>query len=205
MSNPPSLTGPDKYAPAGRSRSLRSLTVLGGVLGYLMLLVAAGWVGLTKAGLATVLTTQVDVVSDTTAPSGPWGLMVICTAVGAVLATGSRAWVEGRVDVLQLGAAAWTLICLGGCTCLGTGWEFTGPDSHCVYRSCWPRGYQEALLALPLMATCVLMLVMATLGRSRPWWWRALIPALAFVVLSVVQVAVWDRFVVPILNAPPAL
>lgn len=191
---------PDAATP--RPLRLRLLGALGGVLGFSMLLAAAVWVGFAKAGLATVLTTRPEVVSETTAPGGSWVPLVLCTVLGLVLTTG-RLPRGGRIDLVQVGAATWTLVWLAICTWLGTGWELTDQDVRCSYRSCWPQHYQEAALAAPLLVACTLMYVMATLGRRRPWWPRALVPSLAFLVLSIVQVAIWDRFAVPTFASPP--
>jgi hypothetical protein len=50
---------------------------------------------------------------------------------------------------------------------------------------------------------CLAKVAMATLGRQLTWYRRALTPALTFVVLSIVQVAVWDTLVIPVLTGPP--
>jgi hypothetical protein len=189
-------------APVTPTGKPRLVVALGGALGSLMLLIAAGWVGFSKAGLATVLTTRLDVVSETTAPRGSWAPVVLCTVAGLVLTT-NRLVESSRVDIMQIGAATWTLVWLSICTSLGTGWEFTSSDSHCVYRSCWPYHYQETAIAAPLLITCVSMYVMAILGRHNRWWIRALVPSLTFIALCLLQVAFWNRFIVPFFNSPP--
>jgi len=173
-----------------------------GVAGLLLLVVGTWWIGFGSAQLGTVLLTQVDVVSDTIAPSASWGVLVVTTALGLLLCTGPPAWV-GRVDALQLVGAAWALGCVAVFSALGSGFEFTGPDSHCVYASCWPGRYQQLAITAPLIVACLLMVVMATACRRLSWWFRGLLPAVMFAVLTVVQVAVWDRFVIPLFNAPP--
>lgn len=44
---------------------------------------------------------------------------------------------------------------------------------------------------------------MATAGRRRSWRTRSLVPAGTCIVLSLVQAATWERFLLPFFDAPP--
>src|SRR5699024_3805618 len=76
-----------------------------------------------------------------------------------------------------------------------------GPD--CYYHSCWPADAQWYVVAAPVPLTAVAMLLMATVFRRRHWVWRMLIPIVTFLVATLVQVLVWDPWIVPWLAGPP--
>lgn len=124
------------------------------------------------------------------------------SAVGLVLITRPSRWFSS-VDLVALFGAAWTL----GSTVLFSwffyGLEFWDPNRRCRYRSCWPGAYPPLLVAAPLVVACLLVATMATLGSRRGWRARALVPVGVYVILSIVQVGTWKRFVLPLFMSPP--
>ncbi|WP_055483193.1 hypothetical protein [Sphaerimonospora mesophila] len=137
----------------------------------------------------------------TLAPTPSWAVLTAVTAAGLALFTGPRAWVRWA-DPVSLAGGIWTLGWLALFSYLESNFELTG-TAHCVYASCWPLGWRELAVAAPLGLGCLALLVIGTLGRRAPGWVRAAVPASLFVVLAVVQVAIWDGVVVPVLNGPP--
>lgn len=180
----------------GRRRGRR-----GAIAGTLLAFVGAYWVGLGSAQLGHVWITRVGSVDRTLAPTPSWAVLTAMTAAGLALLTGPRAWV-GRVDPVSLVGGVWTLGWLAMFSDFKSNWELTG-TAHCVYASCWPRGWQELAVAAPLGIGCLALVVMVAFGRRVPRWVRAAVPASLFVVLAVVQVAIWDGVIIPVLNGPP--
>lgn len=171
------------------------LSVIGVPLGLIASFVGASWVGFAGAGLAEVSLTRVDVVGPTTAPSPSWALFTVVNAAGlALLAGRSRV---GRVDVVAALGGLWILGWLGITSVLGSGWELTGPDVDCVRPGCAPQGIEELLVGAPLAVAALALLTLGLVG-ARERVARAA-PPLVYVVLAVLQVAVWDDVVVPAL------
>lgn len=185
--------------PAARPSRWNLVTA---ALALVLTVLGAFWTGFGGAYLGRVLVTQRGVVSLTLAPSLPWAVLALLTALGLLLLTSPRGWV-GRVDPVGVFGALWTLAWLVGLSAAGSVFALSGPQAHCVYAGCWPRGWQELLAGAPLVAAALLVLGMATAGRRMARPVRAVLPAVVYLALTVVQVAVWDGLFVPVLDGPP--
>ncbi|MFG1911664.1 hypothetical protein [Kribbella sp. NPDC048928] len=80
---------------------------------------------------------------------------------------------------------------------------FGGPDIPCTYASCWPQRPQAVGLTVPGLAAGAASVVMALLVDRCSWLTRAVVPAALWVVLLVLQNAIWDPYLLPILQGPP--
>jgi hypothetical protein len=169
--------------------------------GLLVLLASSYWTAVGSAHLGTVLATQSG-ASATLAPSTSWAAMVALTAGGFLMVTRPSRSIQ-PVELGALVGACWTL----GWTALMSWFfysvQFMDPDSRCQYPFCWPGAYQALAVAAPLATACLLVIAMATAGRRFRWRVRALVPAGIYVVLTLVQVGIWERFVLPLFNGPP--
>ena len=176
--------------------------MLGVVLGLGLSFVGAFWVGFGGAQLGHVLTTQRDVVSQTLAPSWTWAVLTVLTAVGlGLLARPGPP--EGRPRTVAVVGAVWTLGWVAVFSFVGAQFERTGPQARCVHASCWPYGWQELAVALPLLAGCLALLGTGVVGRRGPRALAGVTPAATYLVLTLVQLALWEGVVVPFLGAPP--
>lgn len=180
----------------------RGRFLLAVLVGGLMSGAGTCWIVVGRAQLGTVLLTQVGLVNDTVAPTPAWEVMTAVTAVGLLLLAGPVA--EGhRVDRVQLLGAVWTLVCAAFLDAVTYGIELTGPATACVYARCWPGRYQDLAIAGPLLVASLSMLGLACLAGRLPRWSRALVPAVVFGALAVLQLSVWDSVVLPVLSGPP--
>lgn len=107
-----------------------------------------------------------------------------------------------RIDLVQLSAAVSFVCLLLMFLPFVSGLEFTGPDSQCIYGDCFPRPYQELLLAAPALVAAAGMTVCGVIGTRMRWWLRALVPAVTFIGASAVQLAIWQSVVLPFLGGP---
>lgn len=174
--------------------------------GFSVLIIAAFWIGVGDAGMATVSLVRTGLVYTSSGSGGPWALTPVLIAVGMAACTTPNApsgSATTRIDFVQL-AAALSFVCL---TLMFlpfvSGMEFTAPDDQCVYGNCWPQPYQELLLAAPALMAAVSMSVCAIIGTRTRWWLRALIPAAAVIGASALQFATWQPLILPILGGPP--
>lgn len=136
----------------------------------------------------------------TRAPSLSWITFTLVLAAALALLAGPRP--AGRVSIAAVAGAVWTLFWVWTFSLLGSGWELSGPQVTCVRDGCWPHGWQELAVAAPLLVGTLALLVLGLVGgQTRAWVRRALPPAL-FVVLAIIQVALWESVVVPILLGP---
>lgn len=181
------------------SRSFFALRVVAACVGFVAVWVGAFWIGAVKAGLRKAGYVGVEVFPTTTPASTAW-IMIVVTAIGVVLMTGVA---QRRVDGVQLFGSIWFSFWTGLILVVVSGLQFTDPTRTCRNEGCWPQGYQELLIAVPVIGTCIAMLVMSFLQKVR-WRWRALIPAGVFVVLAVLQRLTWEEYVLPFLVAPPS-
>lgn len=198
------MVGHESATDAEQIFGWRSMVSVGAVVvGFALTLAGSIWIGLAAADLSIVWLTRdgvLEPVATTTHFSR--AMRALVTAIGLFLLTLPRRWVV-LGDLAQLFGAVWTLGWLALSSTLFSGAEFTDPSRQCVYDSCWPRGYQELAIATPLMVACLLMIAMASLGRQQPQWIRGLVPAGAFLLLMIVQAAIWDPIMIPFFNAPP--
>ena len=58
-------------------------------------------------------------------------------------------------------------------------------------------------MALPLLAGCLALLGTGVVGRRGPRALAGVTPAATYLVLTLVQLALWEGVVVPFLGAPP--
>ncbi|TCC61299.1 hypothetical protein E0H73_18875 [Kribbella pittospori] len=86
---------------------------------------------------------------------------------------------------------------------LANGFYFMGPSEGCFYDSCWPLHEQIWATLIPGVLTGIVMLVMALLVNRLAWWIRALVPAVGWVALLLIQHAVWVRYLLPLFQARP--
>lgn len=189
-------------APPAPAPGAGPRTVLAVVAGLALSFVGAFWVGFGGAQLGHVLTTQRDVVSRTLAPSWTWVLLTAVTAAGLWLLSWPGARGPRPRAVAALGAS-WTVGWLAVLSFVGAQFEHTGPQARCTYSACWPYGWQELLVAAPLLVGCLVLLATVVLGRRGPRSLALVAPAATFVVLTLVQAALWERVVVPFLAGQP--
>jgi hypothetical protein len=107
-----------------------------------------------------------------------------------------------KTDFVQLAAAV-------GFVCLVliflpfvSGLEFSGPESECIYLSCWPQPYQELLLAAPALMAAMTMGACAIIGARIRWWLRACIPAGIYAAATTAQIVSWHSVITIFLNCP---
>lgn len=191
---------PGGVTPRRTSRSFFALRVVAACVGFVAVWVGAFWIGAVKAGLRKAGYVGVEVFPTTTPASTAW-IMIVVTAIGVVLMTGVA---QRRVDGVQLFGSIWFSFWTGWFLLVTSRLEFfADPDTPCRNEGCWPQGYQELLIAVPVIGTCIAMIIMSFLQKVR-WIWRALIPASVFVVLAVLQRLTWEEYVLPLLVAPPS-
>ena len=166
-----------------------------------VLLIAGYWLGVGAAGMATVSLVRPNLVYPA-ADVGLWALMTCLVAAGiaaCLTPTGSVPTAKWQIDFAQL-AAAFCFLCLVAMMLpLVSGLEFTGPDDRCVSGGCWPRPYQELLIASPALLAIAAMSVCGIVGSKMRWWLRSGIPALTFAGASAVQLATWQTVILPFL------
>jgi hypothetical protein len=80
---------------------------------------------------------------------------------------------------------------------------FMGPGEGCTYPSCWPLDQQTAAVAAPGVIAGLSMTVMAFFVTRLSWWVRATVPVMVLVVALGILYAVWDRYLLPLFQAPP--
>lgn len=173
------------------------------VLAALLTFMCAYWIGIGRVGLGQVSLTRVDRMYKTESSMVSRAVLAVVTAAGLALFTGYRRRRAGQVDGVALLGGAWVLGWVAFFASILSGLELSGPQYKCLYPSCWPRGYQGLAIATPIIVAVLVMAVMATLGRRAPWWVRAALPAVVFVVLTIVQAAIWDSAVIPFFDRPP--
>lgn len=178
------------------------------VLASLLTWVGAVWIGIGGQGLAAVSVTRADLTYSAQGSVTWLAVNTALTAAGIALFTGYRRSPVGRVDGVALAGGVWTLGWVGLLSAFSSGFEFGGPTypggppDTCVYASCWPGGYQGVALALPVITAVVVAAVLATLGRHKRWWIRAVLPGVVLIILTAVQVAVWESTVIPFFAQP---
>ncbi|KQQ80960.1 hypothetical protein ASF64_13060 [Arthrobacter sp. Leaf137] len=86
-----------------------------------------------------------------------------------------------------------------------SGFEFVGPSDQCHEQGCWPRPFQELLIAVPSLCTALAMGVIAFSGNRLHQWKRALVPSGIYAVLALIQHATWHPFIIPFLSGPSPL
>lgn len=166
----------------------------------MLVLVESFWIGITDAGLPTAGYADVEIFPTLSSPSTSW-TMIALTSVGIALMTGAA---RKHVDGVQLFGSLWFAFWATFLVVATSGLEFFAtPDKPCRNQGCWPQGYQELLIMTPVIGACVVMIVMSFLQKFR-WRWRALVPAVTFMGLAVVQRLVWEDHILPLLLSPPS-
>lgn len=198
------------FRPVSFARPRSPAVVFVGVLrfiqifaGYLILFIGGLYIGITNAGLDTVSLASPGRIADNPTQTTTWIAMVLATAFGIGLCSSTRFSTWLRIDAWQLAAAA---LFAGGTLYLAfftSSLGFLDPDTQCAYASCWPRPYQEFLIAAPTFLAAASMSLFAVKGQGVAWWIRSTVPAVIFLLLSVIQFAVWDSLILPILSASP--
>ena len=169
--------------------------------GFALLLIGSYAIGLGSNELATTRV-MMDWVDPMHAPSSTWAAMNGLVVCGLLLVTTPR--LRTGPDLVAVTGAVWTVACTAVFSWVRYAAEFWFPDRQCRFSSCWPGVYQPAAIAAPVVVSAgLLVVVMATVGRRRSWLVRALWPTGVFVVLTLVQVAVWERYVVPFFHTAP--
>lgn len=172
--------------------------------GFSALVVGAYWIGVGDAGMGTVSLVRPELIYPP-GEVGPWSLMIGLMAAGFAACTTPKSpsgRTPMRIDLVQLSAAVSFVCLLLMFLPFVSGLEFTGPDSQCIYGDCFPRPYQELLLAAPALVAAAGMTVCGVVGTRMCWWLRALVPAVTFIGASAVQLAIWQSVVLPFLGGP---
>ena len=168
--------------------------------GFVLLLMGSYAIGLGANELAKTRV-MMDWVDPMHAPSRTWAAtngLIVC---GLLLVTTPR--LRTGSDLVAVFGAVGMFACTAVFSWVRYAAEFWFPDRQCRFSSCWPGAYQPVAIAAPVMVAGLLVVVMATVGRRRSWSVRAFWPAGVFVVLTLVQVAVWERYIVPFFHAAP--
>jgi amino acid transporter len=74
---------------------------------------------------------------------------------------------------------------------------------ECTFSNCWPAGYQEWVLGIPILATSLALFVMGTIGLRFSAFTRRIVPISVFVVLYVVLLLAWRPVGLPYFGSPP--
>lgn len=70
--------------------------------------------------------------------------------------------------------------------------ELGAGEEPCLREECWSGGVQEVLASAPLFLACVAMVVVGCFAHRLGWVWRAVIPAVVYLVLRSIQVIIWE-------------
>ncbi|WP_461110009.1 hypothetical protein [Tessaracoccus terricola] len=181
-------------------RSCLTLVLYMALLGFVWM--AAAWTGLGRVGLETVsYTMELDVAL---VPLWVQLVFIVLTAAGvALLAVFPVGESVGWVRVPQLFGALWIAGWLALLSRVRSGAEFVMPDhGECLRVDCWPLGYQELVIAAPLAVAVLLLAAMAFFTRLS-WQAQAFVPAGVYLTLALLQRAVWDVQVLPLLSTAP--
>lgn len=181
-------------------RRVQAVGIAGVVTGTLLAVVGTFWLAFGGGELGHASLTRADLASRTLAPSVNWIAFTMILATALALLAGPRP--AGRVSLASIAGAVWTLFWVWTFSVLGSGWELSGPHVTCVREGCWPQGWQELAVAAPLVVGSFALLVLGLVGGQTPAWVRRGLPPVLFLVLAIVQVALWESDVVPILLGP---
>ncbi|MDX6282236.1 MAG: hypothetical protein QOH03_3307, partial [Kribbellaceae bacterium] len=91
---------------------------------------------------------------------------------------------------------------MGAGDAIGNVFRFSGEGDRCTYPSCWPLHEQTAALLAPGLLAGAAMFAMAVVVRWVPWWVRAGVPVVLWVLALTAQHLVWDSLA-PIFEGPP--
>lgn len=174
--------------------------------------VVAGFLLLTWGSLVFVFSygslAHVDVYwrsqISTTAPDRWWLWWVVSLTLGMALSVSPND-VDAKCDGTQLTGAIWLSLVAAPLLWLWSGdTNWMGPVyDECRYEGCWPRGFQEWALAVPVLSAVVVMVTMSlqpALSRRV----RAFAPAATLLGMALIQLTVWDWLVRPVLfDSPP--
>lgn len=186
--------------------SAEILRVVALVVGALLGVLGAMWIGAGEGGLGQALLTHSDLASETTAPSPTWATMSMVNALALSLLVGRpRGRGGGRVDWIAVAGALWVVMWLVLLSVLRMAFAMSDTDAVCVRAGCWPHGWQEFAVAVPLGAGALTLLGVGLVSRTWPWWLRRGLPAGVYIILTIVQLAIWDRFVIPFFLGPSPL
>lgn len=171
--------------------------------------VGALWIGIGRAGLAAVSVTREGLTYSAQGSALSQTVATGLTAAGLVLFTGYRRRAVGKVDGVALVGGVWVLGWVGLISEFSSGIEFGGPQymggpvDTCVYASCWPASYQGTAIAAPTIVAVLAAAAMATIGRRTSWCIRAAVPAAVLIVLTLLQVTIWNSTIIPLFEGPP--
>lgn len=103
----------------------------------------------------------------------------------------------------QLFGAFWIAGWLALLSRVRSGAEFVMPDhGACLQVDCWPLGYQELVIAAPLALAAVVLAAMAFFPRLA-WQTQAFVPTGVYLTLALLQRALWDVHLLPLLSTAP--
>ena len=182
-------------------RKLLRVAQLG--FGFTVLLIAGYWIGVGDAGMASVSLVRRGLVYPA-ANGASWTMMTVligCGIAACVTPTSLSGTARRHVDFAQLTAAFGLLCLIAAVLPFVSGLEFTGPGNQCIYVDCWPRPYQELLIASPFLLAAVGMSICGIIGSRMPWTLRSIIPAVIFASAAAVQLATWQSVVLPFLGS----
>ncbi len=112
----------------------------------------------------------------------------------------------------QIGPASKHLQWIMGVLCISSTWLWTTLNigihsdqtyTKCTYSNCWPVGYQEWVIAVPIVCTSIVLFAMGTIGLRLPLLARKITPVVVFTVLYLVFVIIWRPVMLPYFEAPP--
>lgn len=127
---------------------------------------------------------------------GAWAALTVAIAFLIVLSAYLPPWGEGGSRRRRLygqaiaGVGSFVSSWLG--LTIISAFFFAGPGERCQVPSCWPMREQAFAVAIPIIATGLVMIGMAVFGRGLPLSVRAWVPAVAWLALVVIQGLVWD-------------
>ncbi|MGW7684519.1 hypothetical protein ACWGID_27500 [Kribbella sp. NPDC054772] len=203
-------------AGSGTGSAYRRVLFLAGQAGLLISaligVLVFGWVG---AGLSFYLTT-VDPRGGTDLGKPldlTWAALVLWMAITLAATTGLPRLLEGSGGVGHLwrqargGEGAALVQGISGVLVIGGSllgyllshpYTFGGPDTPCTHTSCWPERPQAIALTAPGLAAGLALIAMAILVNRLPWWIRAAMPAVVWLLFLSLQHGIWNTTLLPI-------
>lgn len=75
----------------------------------------------------------------------------------------------------------------------------------CAYKDCWPVGYQEWVLVVPIMLASLATIALGAVGPRVSLTVRRVVPIAVFVTLYILVWLIWYPLALPIFNSPPPI
>ena len=178
-------------------RGLRFIQLL---VAFSFTVAAACWIGLGDAGLPTNSLVRPALIYPG-ADIKTWLIMLVVVAAGLGLwFTPTSLLMNHRTDFVQLVGAVISALLVLSFLPFVSGFEFSDPANSCVYETCWPQPYQEILMSAPVFLTSLVMAICGVIGSRLQLLVRVALPISVYVLLAILQYAVWQPLILPFLS-----